>query len=63
MASWNFPYLRCLKNLEWSHWFISKMGVSSKQPNLTLCPKSLFGMTVIYFSHIKSKCQTVVQSM
>lgn len=35
VVSWNFLYLRCLKNLEWSCWFTSGVGVSSQEPKLT----------------------------
>lgn len=63
MVRWDFLYLRCLENLEWSHWFISGVGQSNQELKLTLRIKDVFGMAVIYTSHVTSKCQAAVQSM
>ena len=54
MVRWDFLYLRCLENLEWSRWFISGVGESNQELKLTLCIKDVFGMAVIYTSHVTS---------
>ena len=54
MVRWDFLYLRCLENLEWSRWFISGVGESNQELKLTLCIKDVFGMEVINTSHVTS---------
>lgn len=52
MVSWNFLNLKCLKNLEWSDWFISGARVSNQEPELDIMPiRALRHGSNLYFVH------------